>query len=202
MSDQRTTARDRMVLSAAVLFRERGVDATSLADVIEHANAPRGSIYHHFPGGKTQLVEEATRRAGGLIGSLISASAGDREPTEILESIVDLFRQQMLDSDFTAGCPVAAAALEGGEFPGAKAVAGEAFTSWEATIAAALWQRGVHSPRAQSIATTAIAAIEGALLLARAQRSTQPLDRVGAELATVLGFALEGAAIHPRSARG
>lgn len=199
MSDKRTTARDRMVLSATILFRERGVDATSLADVIEHANAPRGSIYHHFPGGKVQLVEEATRSAGGLMGSVISASLGHGEPTEQLELIVDLFRRQMLDSDFVAGCPVAAGALGGVEFPGAKDVAGEAFTSWEATIAAALWQRGVRLPRAQSIATMAIAAIEGALLLARAQCSTQPLDRVGAELTTLLGFALEEAG-HSRSA--
>lgn len=124
------------------------------------------------PGGKTQLVEEDTRRAGGLMGSMISASLEHGEPAEKLQSIVDLFRQQLLDSDFTAGCPVAAGALEGGEFRGAKEAAGEAFTSWEATIAAALWQRGVHLPRAQSIATMAIAAIEGALLLARAQRST------------------------------
>ena len=62
---KRSSARDDMLRSAAHLFRRRGVEATSLADVIDHAGAPRGSIYHHFPRGKPQLVEEATRTAGG-----------------------------------------------------------------------------------------------------------------------------------------
>src|SRR3712207_8589123 len=53
------------------LFRssERGVQGTSFADVLEHSGAPRGSIYHHFGGGKTQLAEEATRWAGEYIRS-------------------------------------------------------------------------------------------------------------------------------------
>jgi len=186
------TTRDKMLLSAASLFRERGVDATSLVDVVEHAHAPRGSIYHHFPGGKAQLVEEATRRAGGLMGSMIAASLAKGDPAETLTQIIDLFRQQLVDTDYAAGCPVAAAALEGGEFPTGQAAAGAAFTSWEATIAASLWQKGVPLPDAQSMATLAIAAIEGALM--QAQRSTQALDRVALELSAWAKAAIEGAA--------
>lgn len=179
---RRTTARDRMLLSAVTLFRERGVDATSLADVVAHADAPRGSIYHHFPGGKSQLAEEATHRAGGLMGSLISESLSNKGPVETLVLIIDLFRRELVETHFSSGCPVAAGALSGGECPTAKDAAGEAFSSWEATIAASLWQHGVRMSRAQSVATMSISAIEGALVLSRAQRSTQALDRVAAEL--------------------
>lgn len=180
--NHRPTARDRMLTSAVTLFRERGIDATSLADVIERAEAPRGSIYHHFPGGKTQLAEEATRTAGTLMGTLIATTLAQGEPSEALMAIIGVFRQRLLDSEFQAGCPVAAGALEGGDFPAAREIAGETFTSWEEIIAAALAQRGVPLARAESLATTAVTSIEGALLVAKAQRSTRALDRVAAEL--------------------
>jgi len=175
-----------MLSSAVTLFRERGVDATGLMDVVEHAGAPRGSIYHHFRGGKTQLAEEATRRAGALMGSMISASLAESGPDRTLALIIAVFRQQLVDSGFVSGCPIAAGALEGGEFPEAKQAAAEAFTTWEQTIAASLWQHGVPMPRAESIAAAGIAAIEGALIMAKAQRSTHPLDSVEAELSILL----------------
>ncbi|MFD4183147.1 TetR/AcrR family transcriptional regulator [Rhodococcus sp. NPDC058514] len=187
------TARDRMLTSAITLFRERGIDATSFADVIERADAPRGSIYHHFPGGKTQLAEEATRTAGTLMGTLIASSLEQGEPSEMLALIIGGFRQRLLDSDFRSGCPVVAGALEGGDFPAAREVAGETFTSWEGTIAAALEQRGVPAARAESLATTAITAIEGALLVAKAQHSVQALDRVAAELGGLIDSVVDGA---------
>ncbi|MFC7451061.1 TetR/AcrR family transcriptional regulator [Rhodococcus daqingensis] len=179
---QRPTARDRMLTSAIALFRERGIDATSFADVIERAEAPRGSIYHHFPGGKTQLAEEATRTAGSVTESLIETSLAQGDPSDALTRIIDVFRRQLLKSDFRSGCPVAAGALEGGDFPAARDIAGETFTAWETIIAAALTHRGVPVSRAESLATTAVTTIEGALLVARAQRSVRALDRVAAEL--------------------
>ncbi|MCU1647729.1 MAG: putative HTH-type transcriptional regulator [Nocardia sp.] len=187
------TARDRMVSSAAILFRERGVEATSLADVIEHAQAPRGSIYHHFPEGKPQLVAEATHLAGGLIGAVISNGLADAGPAATVESMVGLFRRQLIDTDYAAGCPVAAGALGGVPYPAGRIAAGEAFTSWEATISASLWQRGVSMPRAQSLATMIIAAVEGALVLSIAQRSTQALDRIAGELVALTNATISDA---------
>lgn len=178
----KSTAREDMLRSAAMLFRERGVDATSLADVIEHAGAPRGSIYHHFPRGKPQLVEEATRTAGALMGATIAAGMVNDGPAHTLRMIIGGFRRQLEATDYTAGCPVAPAAIEGSQSPGALAAAGESFTSWEDTIAASLWQRGVPQERARSLATMSISAFEGALMISKAQRSTRALDRVEAEL--------------------
>ncbi|WP_218951926.1 TetR/AcrR family transcriptional regulator [Amycolatopsis anabasis] len=194
---QRTTGRDRMITGAMRLFREYGVAGTSLADVVEHSEAPRGSIYHYFPGGKAQLAEEATAHAGRLMGATISALVAAEGPVKALNLVVEHFRKDLVESDFTAVCPVLAGALDGGESPAAREVAGEAFSSWEATLSAALWQHGIPARRADRMATTAISAIEGALVLARAQRSTRPLDRVAEALAEQVGALLTASETQP-----
>lgn len=188
----RSTAREDMLRSAAMLFRERGIEATSLAEVIEHSGAPRGSIYHHFPRGKPQLVEEATRTAGALMGAMISAGLVKEGPAETLRAIIDGFRVQLEATDYTAGCPVAPAAFEAVSTPAALAAAGESFSSWVETIAAALWQRGLARERSYALATLAVSAIEGALIVAKAQRSTVSLDRIESELLALVNSALQG----------
>src|SRR5689334_17271955 len=124
-----TSPRKRMIRSAALLIRERGVEATSFADVIAHSGAPRGSIYHHFPGGKAQLVEEATRWATDFI-----ARAQDRAleggPLAALDVSLDYWRMVLRDTDFAAGCPVVAVAVESDVVPAAREAAGEGFRRW------------------------------------------------------------------------
>ena len=183
---QRSGARERMVTSAIQLFRERGVAGTALSDVIAHSEAPRGSIYHYFPGGKPQLAAEATALAGRLLDDLIVRWMARHGPTETIHRIIEMFRKQLRDTDFASGCPVAAGALEGGEAPGASEVAGTAFTTWEATLATALRAHGTPDDRAETLASLMICAIEGAIILAKAQRSTRPLDRVEDELRLLL----------------
>jgi AcrR family transcriptional regulator len=182
--------RDRMVSSAMHLFRQHGVAATALSDVVEHSGAPRGSLYHYFPDGKAQLAEEATALGGRLMGKTISKWMAAKGPAGTVEALIDLYRDQLRASDFTIGCPVVAGALEGGESPGARAIAGEAFTSWESTLAGALWQHGIPAQRADTLAAMIVCSIEGAIIVAKAQRSTRPLDRVGEELDALLRSAL------------
>jgi AcrR family transcriptional regulator len=185
-----TDSRERMIQSAATLFRERGVHGTSFSDVLDHSGAPRGSIYHHFPGGKAQLAEEATRYAGEFIaGGLAGALASD-DPVAAIRGFAATWREILAASDFTAGCPILSATLEGERSPGARDAAGAAFGRWECLLADAFAQRGVARPRAESLATLAIAAIEGGIVLARAQRSAAPLERVADELETLVAAAV------------
>ena len=93
-------------------------------------------------------------------------------------------------AEFTDGCPIVAAAVEGDRTPGARAAAGVAFTQWEALIATALERRDVSPDRARSISSLVIAAIEGGIVMARAQRSTAPLERVASEIEGVITGAL------------
>lgn len=167
-----------MVLSAVALFRERGIAGTALSEVVEHSGAPRGSIYHYFPEGKAQLAAEATELAGRVMRTLIARATDTHGPTGAVRAIVAGTRQRLLDSDFDSGCPIAAGALEGGFAPEARDVAGAAFGSWEDALAGALREHGVRSDRADALATTIVCAVEGAIIVAKAQRSVRALDRV------------------------
>src|SRR3712207_9442660 len=96
------------------LFRssERGVQGTSFADVLEHSGAPRGSIYHHFHGGKTQLAEEATRWAGEFILARTAAALAEHETVEVIAILREQWSDILRGSDFQAGCTIVAATLE------------------------------------------------------------------------------------------
>jgi len=195
---RRSDARQKMIESAAVLFRERGVQGTSFADVIEHSGAPRGSIYHHFQGGKTQLAEEATQWAGEFIVAGTVAALAERDPVAAVDSFRRWWTKVLRGSDFSAGCVVVAAALEGEREPTVRDAAARAFGDWERVLAAAFRQRGVPAARSRSVATLLIAAIEGAVILSRAQRSTAPLERVARELEGVVAGALDEPAVAAR----
>jgi TetR/AcrR family transcriptional regulator, lmrAB and yxaGH operons repressor len=177
-----TDARQRMIRSAALLFRRQGIEGTSFSDVLDHSGAPRGSIYHHFPGGKAQLAEEATRYAGDFIAAGLVAALADDDPVAAIRSFASSWMDILRQADFTDGCPVAAAAIEGDKSPGARAAAAAAFTRWEQLIAGAIEGRGVPADRARSVAALVVSAIEGAIVVSRAQRSTEPLERVAAEI--------------------
>jgi AcrR family transcriptional regulator len=171
-----------MIQSAALLFRERGIDGTAFAAVLDHSGAPRGSVYHHFPGGKQQLAEETTRYAGDFLAAGITTALDDHDPVAAVGTIIDTWIAIVRDSDYEAGCPIVAAALEGNRAPSARDAAGSAFAKWEQILSDAITRQGVPSDRAQRLATLIITSVEGAIVLARAQRTTTPLERVATEL--------------------
>src|SRR6476661_969383 len=100
-----STPRERMVVSAALLIRERGAQATAISDVLKHSGAPRGSAYHYFPGGRMQLLEEATTYAGTYIGDKIAAA---ETAVDLLDDLVEIYRRQLIRTDYRAGCPIVA----------------------------------------------------------------------------------------------
>lgn len=178
------SAREAMLDSAIVLFRRRGIADTSMRDIVEHSGAPRGSIYHHFPDGKDQLAREATERAGAFIAEILT-SLDQLEPADAIDHFVGYWRRALASAEFRDGCPAAAAALNE-ESPSARKAAGAAFSRWEGQLASALERRGRPAAEAASLATLSIAAIEGALILSRAQESDEPLRRVAEQLRSLL----------------
>jgi AcrR family transcriptional regulator len=183
-------SRRRMIRSAAVLFRRKGVDGTAFSDVIAHSGAPRGSIYHHFPGGKAELAEEATRYAGEYVAAALAAALAEDDPVATVSGFSSALGEGLSAADFEDGCPIVAAALEGRRTPGARMAAGEAIRRWEGLLAESFEQNGVAAERARSIATMIVASLEGAVVLARAQGSIEPIDRVGGELELLARAAL------------
>jgi AcrR family transcriptional regulator len=177
--------RERMVVSAALLIRERGAHATAISDVLEHSGAPRGSAYHYFPGGRTQLLCEAVDFAGDHVGAIIADAGGG---LELLDTLIDKYRHQLLDSDFRAGCPIVAVSVESGEEQDRERMvpvierAAAAFDRWTDLIARRLIADGISADQANELAVLATSAIEGAILLARVRRDVAPLDLVHRQL--------------------
>ncbi|MDA2890710.1 TetR/AcrR family transcriptional regulator [Mycolicibacterium sp. BiH015] len=184
-----TTPRERMVISAALLIRERGAHPTAIADVLEHSGAPRGSAYHYFPGGRTQLLCEAVDYAAEFMAQrLARASSGP----EALDDLFAYYRKQLQRSDFRAGCPVVAVAVEAGD-PAkpdqSDAVidrAAAAFARWRDAISQRLIADGMAGDAARAAATLVLSSFEGAIVLARASRDLEPLDLVHSQLRSLI----------------
>ncbi|MFL5824168.1 MAG: TetR/AcrR family transcriptional regulator [Solirubrobacteraceae bacterium] len=185
--------RERMIQSALVLMGEKGVEATSFSQVIEHSGAPRGSIYHHFPGGKAQLVAEATRYAGDMVADLAAAQVDMDDPLAGLKSIYAFWRGVLDSTDFAAGCPVLAASLESRGLPGTREAVCDSFRRFQDVHFQLLLRAGVPEGRARSLAATAVSAVEGAIILSRAERSTLPLEQVLEELTALFSQAVDQA---------
>ncbi len=181
--------RERMVVSAALLIRERGAHATAISDVLEHSRAPRGSAYHYFPGGRTQLLCEAVDYAGEHVAGVITEASG---ALELLDTLIDKYRRQLLDSDFRAGCPVVAVSVEAGEQSDRERMApvieraAAVFDHWEDLIARRFIADGIPPDRAGELAVLATTSVEGAILLARVRRDLTPLDVVHRQLRNLL----------------
>jgi len=179
-------SRASMIRSAAMLFGSRGLSETSFSDVLADSGAPRGSIYHHFPGGKKQLAEDAIGWTSEQVLAHLRDCPADTA-AGVLAWFIDLWRQSVLASGGSAGCPVAGVAIDTGTTAdGLIDAAGAAFSSWAALLAGQLQAAGVPADRAGPIATAALAGMEGALILCRAERSVDPLEATARELMNLL----------------
>ena len=147
----RRDGRDRLLNGARRLLAEKGYAGMELRDVAERGKAPRGSIYHHFPGGKSQLAVEAAELEGREIRAAIESSLAELGLAETLSTFGEMFRRRVKDQPERLGCPVAAAALARPEDPALAAAATAAFESWEAPIAAALRDEGVGASRGRDL---------------------------------------------------
>lgn len=194
--------RDRMVYSAAQLIRARGVTATGVRDVVEHANAPRGSFQHYFPGGKDQLVGEAVVWAGDFAAQWVASyrrTTATPSPDGLFAHIVQPWKDEFSTRGYERGCPVMATAadLAGGE-SAVNPQLRRALEQWEHAVSDELVRMGVPPDRARSLAVLVISALEGAIMWARVNRDTKPLDTVVTELTPLLRSAGRGADL-PRS---
>ena len=172
-----------MVRGAAELLRERGYSGTGFREVIEITGAPRGSIYHHFPDGKAQLAGEAVEYVGALAREAISGPFEDADPIGALRTFVELWRSDFERSGYRAGCPIAAVAVENhDEAPQLLDAAAGAFERWRTAFADCLRRAGVAEGRSESLAVLVVSAVEGAIVLSRAERDSAPLVEVAGEL--------------------
>ncbi|MFF2097707.1 TetR/AcrR family transcriptional regulator [Streptomyces sp. NPDC058202] len=214
MPKSSTPSRERIVAGAADMISRRGLSATSIREMAKHAGAPLGSTYHYFPEGKQQLAAEAVRHTGDRVARSLATelAAG---PAAGLDAFVALWRRIVVDTDFHAGCPVLAVAIEepsaaevspalaaaaevspalaaAAEVSPALAAAAEVFEQWEDLLAISLREHGAGAEQAAQIATLIVASVEGTVAMCRARRSTEPLDRTAVQLQTLIATAIDG----------
>ncbi|MGH3967778.1 MAG: TetR/AcrR family transcriptional regulator, partial [Mycobacterium sp.] len=174
--------RTKMLVAAAEVMRERGVAGVTIDEVLTRSGAPRGSVYDHFPDGRNQILTEALRYAGDAITADIN-DAAERGAMVLLRQFVEFWEGLLAESDFTAGCPVVAAAIGcPGDELGLTAEAGQIFARWRTALTRAFVAEGLPESDADSLAVMSIAALEGAVVLCRSTRSADPLHKVDDQL--------------------
>ncbi|MEU1789483.1 TetR/AcrR family transcriptional regulator [Streptomyces sparsogenes] len=189
--------RERMVFSAAQLIRREGVAATGMREVAAHAGAPRGSLQHYFPGGKEQLVNEAVGWAGRYAGNRVArflSALPEPTPSGLFAEMVRQWTDEYRTAGFAGGCPVAAATVDCAESTDStREAAAAALGHWNGAVARALAGMGIPEDRATALATLMISTLEGAILIARAERNVRALTTAARELGPLLDAAVSKA---------
>ena len=173
--------KQRIVGAGAELFRRQGYTGTGIKQIVAEANAPFGSIYHFFPGGKQHLGEEVIRRSGRMYQELVEA-VFDAAP-DVVTGTRDVFTGAaavLEETDYVDACPIETVALEvASTNETLRKATAEVFESWIASGTRRFVAAGIEDGRARELAITLIAALEGAFVLARALRSPTPLFAAG-----------------------
>jgi AcrR family transcriptional regulator len=175
------STKDRILDTTTDLFRRYGYNGTGLKQIVANANAPFGSIYHFFPGGKEQLGDETIRRAGEMYGELVAA-VFDAAP-DAVTGTSDVFTgaaEVLRETDYLDPCPVATVALEvASANDRLRQATADVFESWIDGATERYAAAGIAEARAREIGIALICALEGAFVLGRALRSTEPLEIAG-----------------------
>jgi AcrR family transcriptional regulator len=173
--------RERIIETSAELFRRQGYAATGVKQIVTAAQAPFGSIYHHFPGGKEQLGAEAVRTSGALYELLIPAIF---DPAPDLVSAVRAFfagaAEHLRETGYEDACPIATVALEvSSRSETMRLACADVFESWIAAGVPRFTAAGLDDDQARELVIGMISALEGAFVLARATRSIEALHIAG-----------------------
>ena len=180
-----------MIERTAALLAKKGLQGASFSEILEASGAPRGSLYHHFPGGKDELVLAALEHAGNQAISVLDRLSG-KTAREIAEGFLSLWRTVLARSDFSAGCAVVAVTVAA-ESEELRARAAASLQSWREKLATLFVESGIPKKKARAVAANLVAACEGAVILARAEHSFEPFDLVAAEQLAMVEAAAKSA---------
>ncbi|MBO9627076.1 MAG: TetR/AcrR family transcriptional regulator [Microbacterium sp.] len=177
MASKGDLTKARLAASMLELIQTSGYSGTGLNAVIEHAGAPKGSVYFHFPDGKEGLgvaaVDLAAQQFQALITEAATSGAG---AAQTARTVIETLAAIVGDSDYRLGCPVSVVTLEmGAESERLRQACATAFESWITPTAALLEAGGATVEEARPLATVIVSTIEGAVIVSRAMRSVQPL---------------------------
>lgn len=177
---RRTTHKSEIIKAAVTLFRKQGYTATGLNEILSVSGAPKGSLYHYFPGGKQDIAVAAVRAGGGEVtDALTNLYERGLTGAQLVETLATALSQGLAESGYEEGSPVATVLLETVPALDRVAAAGrEVFADWRGVIGAALERDGLRPERARQLALLTVATLEGGLIVARVESSTESLMRV------------------------
>jgi TetR/AcrR family transcriptional repressor of lmrAB and yxaGH operons len=173
-------SKDEMIEGALLLLAKHGLQATSFSEVLALTKAPRGSIYHHFPGGKKELVSAALQLSERRTTAAITALA-EKAPEDITKGFLELWRRLLIYSDFTAGCSAVAVTVAT-DSPELLNRATAIFRSWRMALTSLFIGAGLPEELALEFAVMLIASSEGAVVMSRAEKSIEPFEQVAKQL--------------------
>jgi AcrR family transcriptional regulator len=193
--------RERIMDSSAELFRRQGYTGTGVKQIVSDADAPFGSLYHFFPGGKEQLGEEVIRWSGAMYIQLFASIA--LQAPDVLTAVGEFFSgagQTLRDTDYADACPIATIALETASTnEQLRKATAEVFDSWINAATRYLETAGIPGGDAHALAFSMLSLLEGAFIFSRAMRSTEPMQIAGASAVAAVRAAIENA---PERAQG
>ncbi len=179
MISQALSTRDRLIASAARLFRQQGYHGTGVAQVLSDSHAPKGSLYHHFPDGKSDLaMAAASWVSDGMIG-IIDDAFGDADTftdgaTTFCYKLAKLFDV----ADHWQSCPISAMLFDGPDNVKFRNHADQILTSWSARSAEHGRRLGMSTAEADAASELLLMTIQGAWTLARARKSADVIRRI------------------------
>jgi AcrR family transcriptional regulator len=182
MPEETESTRERMVAATAESLRRRGLTGTSFTEVLAASGAARGAIYHHFAGGKAELVEEAVVRTGAGVTAALASLPDAGSEAEVVDAFLELVRPVVQESAAGAGCAVAAVVAESAPHDPLQLAARDVLEGWREALTAHLVRAGSTPPRAGALADLLLATLEGAHVLCRADGTIEPFDRAAAAL--------------------
>lgn len=185
---RKSDAKNNLIEASIRLFQLQGYNGTGLEQLLRESEAPKGSFYHHFPGGKQELAVLAIERAGREINEIIERTIENRSPPEAVRALAKAIGDWFESTGFSGGCPITSVLLD--TVPASKelhAVCRRVFENWEAILERHFVAQNMSAKEASLYAQTTIAAIEGAWIVSRAKTSVAPFKNV----AEVIAYALE-----------
>jgi TetR/AcrR family transcriptional regulator, lmrAB and yxaGH operons repressor len=180
--------RNRLIRTTSRLLRKQGYGATGLNQVMAEAQAPKGSMYFHFPGGKEELAAAAVDHFAARVMQRLEDGLAEADTVgEAVATFFDDYVEHFQRTNFSEGCAVATVALDAASAHEALAAAtGRALRGWIDRFAEALEAEGRSPAEAHRLATLIVAAIEGTVVIGKGERSTEPFVAVQAVLRDLL----------------
>lgn len=174
--DQQMSTRDRLIVAMRDLLQCKGFYGIGLSDILARAQAPKGVMYHHFPGGKVELAIVAIQSAvDDIVSKLEQLRTTSDDPVQVLRTWLNHLQKRLSKSGYEQGCPLAAVALEStAEDRRLRQALNDGFTIIRSVLAGMLAEAGMTNEKAGSFSMLIVSAYEGALLQSRVASSAGP----------------------------